>query len=239
MVTCEDMFRLLNLRKHRLLEVDQTKSIRDARYIVIDTELTGLNEKRDSIVSVGALRMVGGRIDLGNSFYRLVNPETSLTAESVVIHEITPSEVVEKPGIEAVLTEFLEFCGDDIIVGHYVSIDLAFLNREMVRIFGSRLKNRVLDTAVLFAFMKDRLPPNSTFVTPPRDYRNLYDIAKFLGVPVSGAHNAVMDAFITAQVFQRLIPMLLSIGIRNVGHLLKLSERGGDSFRTSYVTASL
>ena len=34
--------------------------------------------------------MNGGRIDLGDTFYRLVNPETSLTAESVIIHEITP-----------------------------------------------------------------------------------------------------------------------------------------------------
>ena len=49
-------------------------------YVVVDTELTGLDEKKDSIVSIGAVRMTGGRIELGDMFYRLVSPRTQLTA---------------------------------------------------------------------------------------------------------------------------------------------------------------
>ncbi|HXX57414.1 MAG TPA: 3'-5' exonuclease, partial [Thermodesulfovibrionales bacterium] len=96
--------------------VDEKASVLDAGYVVIDTELTGLDERKDSIVSLGALRMTGGRIELGESFYRLANPETALTSESVVIHGITPSDVVEKPSIDTVLAEFLQFCNDAIIV---------------------------------------------------------------------------------------------------------------------------
>ena len=108
----------------------KNQSLEDAAYVVIDTELTGLNGKKDSIVSIGAVRMNGGKIDLSNSFYRLVNPKTALTAKSVLIHEITPSDVMQKPDIDSVLSEFLDFCGEDIIVGFCVSIDMEFLNRE-------------------------------------------------------------------------------------------------------------
>ena len=233
------MFGLLNFKKRMSMPVDEKASVLDASYVVIDTELTGLDERKDSIVSLGALKMTGGRIELGESFYRLANPETALTSESVVIHGITPSDVVEKPSIDTVLAEFLQFCNDAIIVGHYISIDMCFINREMKRLFGRVLKNPVLDTLLLYDFVRSAVPSHSSFTSPPRDYKQLYDIARNLGIPVSGAHNAMMDAFITAQVFQRLIPMLAGIGITSVGDLLKLRLKGGDRFRVSCELSNL
>lgn len=220
---------LLNLRRKKRSEIDESVSIRDARYVVIDTELTGLDEKRDSIVSMAGIRMTGGRIDLEGSFYRLVNPETELTAESVIIHEITPSDVTKKPGIEKVLSEFTEFCGDDVIVGHCVSIDLSFINREMKRIYGASMKNHALDTSVVYEWIRKRFPSRRPFPYSFTD-SGLYDIAKYFGIPVNGAHNAAMDAFITAQVFQRFIPMLIEGGVRSIGDLLSLGNpsKGGD-----------
>jgi len=60
----------------------------------------------------------------------------------------------------------------------------------------------------------------------------LYDIAKYYGIEVNGAHNAMIDAFLTAQIFQRFIPILLEAGIRSVGDVLRLSNKlkGGDRF---------
>ena len=220
---------LLNLRRKKQSGIDESVSIRDARYVVIDTELTGLDEKRDSIVSMAGIRMTGGRIDLEGSFYRLVNPETELTAESVVIHEITPSEVTKNPGIEKVLSAFAEFCGDDVIVGHCVSIDLSFINREMKRMSGASMKNHALDTSVVYEWIRKRFPSRRPFPYSFTD-SGLYDIAKYFGIPVNGAHNAAMDAFITAQVFQRFIPMLIEGGVRSIGDLLSLGNpsKGGD-----------
>jgi DNA polymerase-3 subunit epsilon len=220
---------LFNLKRKKRIEIDESISLRDVRYVVIDTELTGLDEKKDSIVSIAAIRMVGGRIDLEDTFYRLVNPETELTAESVIIHEITPSEVTKKPGIGKVLSEFAEFCGNDVIVGHCVSIDLSFINREMKRISGSSMKNHALDTSVVYEWIRKRFPSRKPFPYSFTD-SGLYDIAKYFGIPVNGAHNAAMDAFITAQVFQRFIPMLIEGGVRSIGDLLSLGNpsKGGD-----------
>ena len=220
---------LLNLGKKKRIGIDENTSIRDVGYVVIDTELTGLDEKRDSIVSVAAIKMLGGRIDLEETFYRLVHPETELTAESVIIHQITPSEVTKKPGIEKVLAEFVRFCGDAVIVGHCVSIDLSFINRETKRLFGASMKNPAIDTSVVHEWMRKRFPSRKALPFSFTD-SGLYDIAKYFDIPVNGAHNASMDAFITAQVFQRFIPMLVEGGVRSIGDLLSIGNpsKGGD-----------
>jgi len=214
--------------------IDQTALITEARYVVVDTELTGLDEKKDSIVSIGAVRMVGGTIKLGDLFYRLVSPKTELKADTVCIHEIMPSDVAEQPRIDAVLNEFLDYAGHEILVGHFLSIDLSFLNREMKRIHGCELSNPVLDTFSVYEWLRKRSKARDCFVTPAGGY-GLLDLVKCFGIPVHGAHNAVMDAFATAQLLQRFIPLLGEAGVQDIGELLKVGTpfEGGDRFRLS------
>jgi len=200
--------------------------ISDARYVVVDTELTGLEEKKDSIVSIGAMRMTGGRIELGDMFYRLVSPKTCLSADSVIIHEITPSDVCEQPGIDTVLSEFIDYCGNDVLVGHMISIDLSFLNREMRRMHGRKIANAALDTFSIYEWLRKR-----NMVANCAGNR-LYDIIKCFDIPVHGAHNAIMDVFATAQLLQRFIPCFAKAGLQDIGDLLTVGKpfNGGDRF---------
>src|SRR5574340_131025 len=226
------MIRRLKIAGRGLSGDEKAMLLENAGYVVVDTELTGLNEKKDSIVSIGAVKMSGGRIDLSDAFYRLMNPETRLTAESIIIHEITPDEVIEKPDIRTVLSEFLSFCGNDIIVGFCVNIDMEFFNREAKRILGHKIQNPVIDIFPLFEWVRStRGARGEMEINMPLHYK-LYDIAKHYGIEVNGAHNAMIDAFITAQIFQRFIPMLLEAGLRSVGDVLRLSNKlkGGDRF---------
>ena len=80
--------------------IDLSLPIESASYVVMDTELTGLEYRADSIVSVGAMKMTGSRIELNRTFYEVVRPRTELTSKSIVVHEITPSETAMRPGIE-------------------------------------------------------------------------------------------------------------------------------------------
>lgn len=227
------MLGLFEKRKNKF-SADVHAPITAVRYVVVDTELTGLDERRDSVVSIGAVRMIGGRIDLGDTFYRLVKPRTELTAASVIIHEITPSEVVASPGIDAVLTEFLEFCGTDALVGHFIAIDLAFLNRELKRLRTIEIPNPALDTFSIYEWLRKRGTYRDRRATPLAECR-LYDLARRFEVPVSGAHNAIMDAFATAQLFQRFLPLLAEAAIKDLGDLLKIGMpfEGGDRFELS------
>lgn len=199
------------------------QALDQVNYVVLDTELTGLDKKQDSIVSFGAVKMSGASIRLGETYYRLVKPRSKMNHTSVVIHEITPSEVDQKPSVETVLPEFLAFCGTAVLVGHFLSIDLGFINREMKRTRKAPLVNPVLDTWKIVEWLRWNSSASSAHSFSAKDFE-LYEIARSLGIPVQGAHNALMDAFMTAQVFQRLIPRLSASGIRTLGEALRVGD---------------
>lgn len=196
----------------------------DAVYVVFDTELTGLNHKKDSIVSIGALRVFGTRIDVGNPYYRIVEPQSKLTGKSVVIHGITPSEAAECPKIDTLLPEFLAFCGNGIVVGHFVSIDLAFLNKEMTRLFGLTLRNPAVDTYMLYQWLRKQEENICAFHDGIGENVDLLTLAKKYAIQVSDAHNALNDAFITAQLLQRLIAGIRRFNISTIGDLLRIGK---------------
>ena len=195
-------------------------AIEETDFVVFDTELTGLDFKRDSIVSIGALRMKGGTIQPTGSFYRLVKPETELKRRSVVVHEITPTELQEAASLDEVLEEFIEFIGDAVLVGHFVHIDVNFVSRALKSHFGVTLQNRAVDTGSLLEWLCDN---DSRFV---RHYRgitakkDLFSIAKKYGVPAEKAHNAFYDAYVTAQLFQRFLFFLCEGGVKRLKDLL-------------------
>jgi len=200
--------------------------IQDCPFVVLDTELTGLDDRRDSIVSVGAVRMQGCRIDLSQTFNRLVKPETELRYDSILIHGITPSDVDKQPRIKAVLSDFSTFCARDILIGYCISIDMAFLNRQMKRCMGGPLPNRAVDIYRLYEWLRNRFERKgaSDRRFPVLGESGLYEMAKLYAIPFGGAHDALVDAFITAQVFQRLLCMLSEEGIIYVRDLLKIGD---------------
>lgn len=223
------MFGRFNGGRQGTAAIDASTPIKQVRYVAIDTELTGLDVKTDGIVSLGAVRMTGGTIHPGKSFYRLVNPSHELRAESVVIHQITPSEVKEQPDIRTALLDFFAFSGQDVLVGHFVNIDLCFLDRESTRLSGITVTNPVIDTLSVYTWLRKRLPMAKYFSLPESGI-SLYDIARTFDIPLGGAHNALLDAFTTAQLLQRFLPLLGAAGVSDIGDLLTIGApfEGGD-----------
>ena len=133
---------------------DLETPIAAAEYVVFDTELTGLKSRKNSIVSIGAVRMRG----IEDPGRRALQPDRAAQdrthGQSIVIHGITPSETRTCPGIESALPEFLEFCRGDVLVGHVVSMDLQFVNDEMRRCYGTPIANPAVDTLALAAFLQ-------------------------------------------------------------------------------------
>jgi len=195
-----------------------------ARYAVIDSELTGLDPRRDSIVSLGGLRIREGRIVLADRFYEEVRPASALTATSIVLHGITPDDVRERPGIGAVLEDFAAFCGDDVLIGHFVEIDLDFLRAACAKAGLPPLANPALDTWPLYDWLSSRSPEDGGPGLPRLKDPRLPELARALGVPCCGEHNALRDAYVTAQVFQRLLRRLPRWGIATSGDLLRIGD---------------
>ena len=192
-----------------------------ARYAVIDSELTGLDPRRDSIVSLGGIRIREGRIVLADRFYEEVQPASALTASSIVLHGITPEDVRGRPGIGAVLEEFSAFCSTDILIGHFVELDLGFLRAAYAKAGLPPIANPVLDTWPLYDWMSSRTPEDGGPGLPRLKDPRLPALAQALGIHFLDSHNALGDAYVTAQVFQRLLRRLERWGIMTTTDLLR------------------
>lgn len=218
------MGKIRDMFMRSLTVLEQTRpemDMEDAEYVVFDTELTGLDTKRDSIVSIGAVKMAGGRILLGQSYYRVVAPRTAMKGQSVCIHGITPGEAALCPEIDTLMPEFLEFCGNRIVVGHFVGMDLKFINNELKRLYGTTMENAPLDTLTLHRWATRCAGDQCAYYQETNEDTNLFSLAEQYGIPVNGAHNALSDAFMTAQVFQRLLVLARQGGIKTVRELLR------------------
>ena len=181
---------------------------------VFDTETTGFSPAAgDEIVSIGAVRVVGGRLRRAEVFERLVDPGRPVPAASTAVHGITDELVRGQPPLEDVLPLFARFCEDTVLVGHNVGFDLGFLRAREART-GVRLTQPVLDTLLLDAAAH-----------PDAEEHSLEAIATRLGVDVVGRHTALGDALVTGEVFVRLLAVLQAQGITTLGQALEASRR--------------
>ncbi len=183
-------------------------------YTVFDTETTGLNPSEgDEIIQIGATRIVNGKLLRHESFEQLVNPRRSIPRESIPIHGITPEMVAGQPDITQVLPAFHAFARDTVLVAHNAAFDMRFLQLKE-RVTGLVFDHPVLDTLLL-----------SAVVHPAQTSHRLEEIAARFGIPVIGRHTALGDAFVTAEVLLRLIPLLAEQGIHTLGDARRAAER--------------
>ncbi|MCX7988295.1 MAG: 3'-5' exonuclease [Thermodesulfovibrio sp.] len=195
--------------------------ISDTDFVVVDTELTGLNEFKDNIIAIGAIKMKGRTIKIGDVFYRTVSPSTNkFRKESIMIHEITPSELENCPKIEPILKEFKDFSKDCIFVGHCVDIDLSFLKREIRNNLKGLFDPLGIDTLLIYKWLIKKGILSQSFLNK----NSLEDIALSLGIEARELHDALSDAFITAQIFQKLLIYLSELKIFTVGELIEIGS---------------
>lgn len=195
-------------------------SIHDANFVVVDTELTGLDESRDEIISIAGVKMTGKRIKMGDVFYKLVKPSCPLKRDSILVHGIVSSELEESPHIKQVLQKFLLLFKDSIIVGHFISIDIAFLKKEIRKHLKEDFDPIAIDTLFIYRWLIKTKILSEDF----ESNISLVDIARSLNIEVKELHDALSDAYITAQVFQKLIVYLGEVKVTTVDTLLKIGK---------------
>jgi len=201
-------------------EIPHDAPLDSLRYVVLDTELTSLEHRTNRLLSVGAVGMQGASIRLGEQFYRMVNPEVEIPAESIVIHQIRSEDVKDAARISKTFDELSQFIRGTVLVGHFAPIDLKILRKEMTQT-GHTFENPAVDTARIHHWLL-RQGRYSEDLALQLEKLDLETVAKAYGLNPENAHHALADAFLTAQVWQKMLVSLRKKGVNNLKKLLKI-----------------
>ena len=198
---------------------DTRRDLAAFRFVVLDTETTGLDPHQAELLALGAVAVVGGSVRVANSFEALVRPDQDASHANVEVHGILPAESRAGRSRAAVLAAFLSYIRADIIVAHNAGFDVTLLNRDLKADFGIELLNPVLDTAVLARRLEDPTAASGGGSFAPGTF-SLDRLAQKHGVPVKERHSAHGDAFVTAQLLLALFAHARRRGLVSPADLL-------------------
>jgi DNA polymerase-3 subunit epsilon len=186
------------------------------RFVVLDSETTGLDPRKDRLITIGAVAVINGEILLDDVFDALL--EVSYNSSAVTVHGVTRQESQSGVTEPEALERFLAYLQDGVIVGHHIGHDVATLNAGYERHWGFSLQNRSLDTMDLALNLeRDGAFPGSDAFT---DF-SLDGLCSLFGVIPHDRHTASGDAFMTAQVFLRLLRLASRHGRSTLGGLME------------------
>jgi DNA polymerase-3 subunit epsilon len=182
------------------------------RFVVLDSETTGLNPATDRLITIGAVAVIDGEIRLDDAFAALIKIARNTSA--VTVHGVTRDQALEGVDEPVALERFLDYLRDGVIVGHHIGHDIATLDVACGRHWGLTLANRSLDTMDLTLHLERA---GAFAGRPPIKQFTLDALCGLFGVIPHDRHTATGDAFITAQVFLRLLKLAVRHGRTTLG----------------------
>ncbi len=180
-------------------------SWRNARFLVVDVETTGLDLARDEIVSFAGVPVEEGRALAGAAVSGLVHPSAAPAPSSIEIHGLRAADLAAAPEAVQALAPLAAALRGRTPVAHAAWVERAFLRRPL-RALGTRLPHRIVDTALLWRMLSLMSGDGDPGWTP------LAAVAAGLGLPAHRPHVAEGDALTTAQVLLALATHLEAHG---------------------------
>lgn len=182
---------LVNDSKSLVSNLEDDSICLNCEYTVFDIETTGLSNQNDKITEIGAVKIRNGEII--DTYNQLINPEIPIPEKIVDLTGITDEMVANKPKIEDVLHEFIEFSEGSVLVAHNASFDMGFIEVNAKKL-GLEIKAPVLDTLYL-----------ARVLFPELKNHKLNTLSKHLDVPLENHHRAVDDAKATSLIFLKCL----------------------------------
>lgn len=176
----------------------QNTHLENIRFVVFDTETTGLNIKQDRILSIGTIAVIENTLKVADSFECYLTQELFNT-ETVKIHGLLKESTYTKVNEEEAIIHFLAYIKNAILVAHHAAFDIAMINQALKRLKLPKLKNKVLDTGHLF---------KKTKLDTSKNHFSLDQLSHKFNIPQHDRHTASGDAYITALLLVKLIAVL-------------------------------
>ena len=167
-------------------------------YVCFDCETTGLNPKKDEILSIGAVHIKENKILMRKTFNIFLKPSKNINPESIKIHHIRPIDL--ENGFEAKegIYQLLNFIGSRPIVGYYIKFDVAIISRYTKEYLDIKLPNKTIEVSSIY-YKTRKKRSDYHFIDLRFD-----TILKNLDIPRLGKHDALNDAIMTAMMFLKL-----------------------------------
>ncbi|QTN39691.1 3'-5' exonuclease [Cryomorphaceae bacterium] len=164
------------------------------RQVVFDCETDGLDPQKNRILSLGAVEIVDRKIQLESSFeWRL--KRSSFDGGGAEIHEFTGRDLISGLEEEEAVKRFVDFVGTDLLVGHFIDFDVALIQESLKRSSMPLLENKTYDTLEV---ARRKFPDG---VERGQKSWALSKVCQKLGLEHHGAHTALGDAYMTAELF--------------------------------------
>ena len=104
------------------------------KYIVLDTETTGLEVKQGHrVIEIGAV-LLNDRKKSEENFHSYLNPSRLIDEEASKVHGIMNVDLEDSPSFDKIADEFVEFIDGATLVIHNAPFDVGFLNMELRKI---------------------------------------------------------------------------------------------------------
>lgn len=165
--------------------------LRTQRWVVVDLETSGLNLNRDQVLSMGAVVIEDGAIDLGQAFERTLQRPDSALSPSILLHGLGPAAIAAGSDPVDALLDFMEFVGDSPVLAFHAPFDQHMLTRALKDSLGYRLQHPFMDVAALAPMLCPQVHQREAGLD---QWINLFNLQ------VEDRHNASADALATAEL---------------------------------------
>lgn len=169
------------------------------RFIVFDTETTGLNTKNDRILSIGAISIIGNMMDVADSLDIYVKQD-KFNSKTVEIHGLLKEGNIQKIEEKEAVIQFLQYIKSSVIIAHHANFDITMINNALKRMQLPKLKNKFLDTSSLIKKTK--------FYDPFKKHYSLDSLCEIFHIDMHDRHTAAGDAYITGLIFLKILSAL-------------------------------
>lgn len=159
-------------------------------YVCFDLETTGLDPLYNEIIEIGALKVRDGKV--AERFMEFIHPQEEISQMITNLTGITNEMVANARPANAVISDFLEFCEDDVLIGHNVGFDYSFMKSGASNL-GLTFEKFGIDTFKIAQRTLKSLPSKS-----------LSSLCEYYQIENKAAHRAYYDALATAKLYQTL-----------------------------------
>lgn len=160
-------------------------------YVCFDLETTGLDPLYNEIIEIGALKVRDGKV--AERFMEFIHPQEEISPMITNLTGITNEMVANARPADTVLSDFLEFCEDDVLIGHNVGFDYSFMKSGASNL-GLTFEKFGIDTFKIAQRTLKSLPSKS-----------LSSLCEYYQIENKAAHRAYYDALATAKLYQTLV----------------------------------